>query len=158
MPGPAPIPTAILKARGSWRVSTRKGEPQPDGVIPAPPKWLDKAAKAVYREVAKWLENMHVGAKCDVNALCRYARTWVRWKQADLFIQKYGETYPNKDKAGHVTQFAPWPQVGIINRLSRELNYLEGQFGLTPAARTRISVEVPEPAKPEGKGRFFKAE
>lgn len=154
--GPAKTPTVILKRRGSWR-GDRPNEPQPGGNLPGPPKWLDRAAKQVYRQLAKHLTEMGVGKSPDSRALARYCRLWVRWKQADLFVRKYGETYPLKNDKGDVRCFMPFPQVTIMNQLSKQLSGLEGQFGLTPAARAGLNIEVPIPSKPEGKGRFFKA-
>lgn len=123
--------------------------------FPSAPKWLDKAGKDAYRQVVKMLTAMNVGKAPDANAVARYARLWVRWRQADTFIQKYGESYPLYDKNGKPKCFMPFPQVAIINKLSILLLRLEQEFGMTPAARTRIQVDVPESTQPEGKGRFF---
>jgi len=87
--------------------------------------------------------------------LARYCSLFVRWKRCAAFIQQYGESYPMKDKLGNVVSFAPHPQVNILNKLSGDLLRLEHEFGLTPSARARIEVDVPEPVEPEGKGRFF---
>jgi len=156
MPGPPRVPTEILKRRGSWLANARRNEPKPGAQIPRPPKWLDKAARDVYKQIASELVAMGVGRSPDVNALCRYCRNWVRWKQADEFIRTYGESYsiPGKDK--EVVCFMPFPQVSIVNKLEVSLSRLEQQFGLTPAARAKIQVEVPVVEKPESKDRFFK--
>jgi P27 family predicted phage terminase small subunit len=162
MSGPQRVPTEILKRRGSWLANTRKKEPKPCAQIPRPPKWLDKAARDVYKQIASELVAMGVGRSPDVNALCRYCRNWVRWKQADAFLQKYGETYTLfcKDKgegaAKTISCIMPFPQVSIVNKLEVSLSRLEQQFGLTPAARAKIQVEVPVVEKPESKDRFFK--
>jgi len=157
MSGPRPTPTAILEARGSWRAKTRKKEPKPKGGLPSAPKWLDKAGKEAYRQFVRMAEEMNVGKRPDANVAARYARLWVRWMQNDLHIQKYGETYPIHDKLGKVTCLMPFPQVTNVNKLSVLLLRIEQEFGMTPAARTRIQVDIPEPVEPEGKSRFFKA-
>lgn len=41
-----------------------------------------------------------------------------------------------------------------LSQLSRELLQLEREFGLTPAARTRLVVDLPEPAD-DDKAKFF---
>ena len=147
--GPAATPTSILEARGSWRAKVREREPECDATLPAAPRWLDDSGKAVYRQVAADLRAMGIGKKPDVNALVRYARLWVRWKQADEFLQKYGDSYPLKafDKNGceKIKCFMPFPQVSIVNKLSVLLLRLEQEFGLTPSARTNIKVDISAP-------------
>lgn len=96
----------------------------------------------VYRQVVADLKDMKVGKHPDRNALIRYSRLWVRWKQADVFLQKYGESYPIKNANGEVKCFMPFPQVSLVNKLSVLLLRLEQEFGLTPSARARINVEV----------------
>ena len=154
--GPRPTPTEILKRRGSREVAKREKEPKPTKGAPTIPAWLDKDAKTVWRQLVKELNAIGVMTKVDGNALARYCRLFVRWKQCDAFIRKYGESYPIKDDGGKVKSFQQFPEVGIVNRIGPQLLKLEQEFGLTPAARTRIEVDV-EPAKQtDDKSRFFK--
>lgn len=154
--GPTPTPTAILQRRGSREVASRANEPQPELGAPRCPAWLDKDAKAVWRQLVPQLDAIGVLTKIDGNALARYCRLFVRWKQCDAFVRKYGETYVAAYTEGKPTSFQQFPEVGIINRLGPQLLRLEQEFGLTPAARTRIQV-TPRPAvQADGKERFFK--
>jgi P27 family predicted phage terminase small subunit len=155
MSGPPRTPTPILAARGSWLAKTRKREPKPASTAPRCPAWLDKDGKAVWKQVVPMLATMGVLANTDGNALARYCRLWVRWKQADAFIQKYGETYPLKDEKGKVKCFQQHPQVGIVNKLSTTLLRLEQEFGLTPASRSRINVDVKVPPTQNDHGVSF---
>ncbi|NLA69222.1 MAG: P27 family phage terminase small subunit, partial [Gammaproteobacteria bacterium] len=78
-------------------------------------------------------------------------------KQCDSFVRKYGESYFVKDDYGkQIKTCQQFPEVGIINRLGVQLLRLEQEFGLTPAARTRIQVTVEPPKQTEGKARFFR--
>lgn len=153
--GPTPTPTEILKRRGSREVSKRKNEPHPDRGARCP-SWLDKDAKAVWQQVAKDLNALGVLTKVDANALARYCRLFVRWKKADAFLQQYGETYALKDDEGKPKCFQQFPEVGILNKLGPQLLRLEQEFGLTPAARARIQVEIDVPRVQDDKSRFFK--
>jgi len=94
---------------------------------------------------------MRVLTRIDGNALARYCQLWARWKKAELFAQKHGEVYPLKDESGRTKCLMPFPQVAIANKLAAQLTRLEQEFGMTPSARTRISVPVtliaPDPAK-----------
>lgn len=154
--GPAPTPTAILERRGSERAKRRRNEPQPEKGAPRCPAWLDRDAKTVWRQLIPQLDAIGVLTKIDGNALARYCRLFVRWRQCDEFIREHGETYTIEDGDKQVKCSQQFPEVGILNRLCAQLLKIEQEFGLTPAARTRIQV-TPRPAvQAEGKERFFK--
>ncbi|WP_455387464.1 phage terminase small subunit P27 family [Petrachloros mirabilis] len=154
--GPAPTPTEILKRRGSREISKRKNEPKPDKGQPVTPDMLDGDAKQVWDQLTDELDKIGVLTVIDGNALVRYCRMWVRWQQCDAFIKKYGESYPLKDANGNVRCFQQFPEVGILNKLSVLLLRLEQEFGLTPAARTRIQVDVSAAKQTKDKERFFR--
>jgi P27 family predicted phage terminase small subunit len=139
--GPRPVPTAVLKARGSARAGKNKKEPAPPPGRPACPDWLDDEAKQVWAQVIPLLEEMGVLTRADTNALARYCQLFARWKKAELFIQRFGESYPCKSGNGIVKCFLPFPQSGLSLKLSIALTRLEQEFGLTPSARSRIEVD-----------------
>jgi P27 family predicted phage terminase small subunit len=153
MSGPPKKPTALLSP-DSWRRKERAHEPQPTG-LPSAPRWLDKTTKAVYRQVASMLTAMGVGRMPDANVLCRYCRLWVRWKNADAQIQKFGEVQPMKDKTGKVICLALGAFTKLEKSLSADLLRIEQEFGMTPAARARIQVEIPQ-SKTESKAFLSK--
>jgi P27 family predicted phage terminase small subunit len=140
--GPVPLTKQMLQLRGSWRADRNDSEPQARPGRPGCPKWLDVEAKRVWRRVVPELEFMGVLAKVDRQALARYCQLWSRWKRAEEFLQKYGDTYPLKDEKGTVRCFMPWPQIAIASKLAAALGRLEQELGLTPAARTRIRTDV----------------
>ena len=156
--GPAPTPTPILQLRGSRRVTKRRSELEAKGPPGTPdcPDWLDADAKAKWFQLVPRLEQMGVLTLVDEGAVARYCHLWVRWRAAEDFIKKHGEMYPIKDDKGRTKCVQPWPQVATANKLAMQLTRLEQEFGLTPAARTRI--HVPRPAAPldSSKARFFK--
>lgn len=89
---------------------------------------------------------MKVGAAVDTKALERYCVDWLRWRRAQAYIAANGETYQLTDDSGAVRCIMPYPEVAIINKLNISLLRIEQEFGLTPAARTRIQVAAPTPA------------
>ena len=142
--GPPPTPTDILKLRGSWRAKGRLAEPKPPKGAPRCPSWLAAAAKIVWRQMVAILTELKVLTKADGNALARYCVMWVEWQACTAFVLKYGISYPLKEDKGKVKCFQQFPEVAQRNKLSGDLAKLEAEFGLTPAARTRIEVEVPD--------------
>ena len=140
-----------------------RNEPQPlDGKLSCP-DWLDDEAKQAWRQLLPMLDQMGVLSRIDRNALARYCQLWSRWKKAELFIQKHGDTYPLKDERGNIRCLQQFPQVAIAHKLAGQLTRLEQEFGMTPSARTRINVDrcriAPNPLAGGGpdKSRFFKS-
>jgi len=142
--GPPPTPTEILKLHGSKLVNKRREQTEAKGPAgkPSCPTWLDKDAKKAWKQLVPMLEFMGVLTRIDANALARYCETWVRWRHAQEFLKQKGEVYPLKDESGKVKCLMPFPQVAIANSLAQQLLRLEQEFGLTPAARTRIVVPL----------------
>ena len=151
--GPAPTPTQKLALAGSWRADRNKAEPQPEASNLSPPEWVSEEAKACWAEIAPQLDRMGVLKRIDENALARYCQLWSRWKAAELFIARHGETYPIKDGQGNVKYIQQLPQVAIASKLAQQLTRLEQEFGMTPSARTRIEVDMPSAVT--DKSRFF---
>lgn len=139
--GPRPLTSEVLEARGSWRAHANRAQPEAPPGRPSCPAWLDLDAKRAWRRIIRHLEFMRILSPADRHALARYCQLWSRWKKAELFLQKYGETYPLKGENGEIKCFMPWPQVAIAGKLAQALTRLEQEFGLTPSARTRIVVD-----------------
>jgi P27 family predicted phage terminase small subunit len=138
--GPAPTPTPILKLRSSTLVTQKRADAEVKGPTGRPKclKWLDPAAKAVWKQLIPQLETMGILSTVDRNALARYCQLWARWKKAELFIQQHGEAYPLKDENGKIKYLQPFPQVSIAHKLAALLTRLEHEFGMTPSARARL--------------------
>lgn len=183
--GPKPTPTALLKARGSWRAKTRPNEPQAGRGVPTIPRDLAGPAKEIWRELAPALDAMGVLSTNDGAALARYCQTLADWRRLNRLIQRKGFTFSTRTTAGHPT-IKTRPEVAVRKGLAGDLAKLEAQFGMTPAARAGLDVtaiftpgrkttqppapppaptEPPSPDKPgptppanviQGKDRFFK--
>ena len=137
--GPAPTPTAILAARGSWRAAARKGEPKPKIGTPVCPRWLSDEARKIWRRLVPLLVPSGVLTVVDGGALARYCDTWVRWHKATEALDKDGDVLVRRDGSMEAS-----PYVAIYRNLSDMLSRHESQFGLTPAARARLVVEKAE--------------
>jgi P27 family predicted phage terminase small subunit len=160
--GPAPTPTAILRLRGSWRAKTRPGEPQAPAGAPKCPRHLNEAQRKVWRQACKALESMGLLTQVDGAALERYVRYLVRWRANEDFLDRNGISFgvKNDDPSNYaakigdgtpaaVVDFEEYPQVKDSYKLNEALRQLETQFGLTPAARARLTAP-PANDKPKG--------
>ncbi|MBI5863377.1 MAG: phage terminase small subunit P27 family [Planctomycetes bacterium] len=146
--------------RGSKLVTKRRNQTEakgPEGT-PACPEWLDADGRLRWAELVPQLEAMGVLTLVDQGAVARYCHLWARWRKAEEFIAQHGEMYPLKDDKGRTKCVQPWPQVATANKLALQLTRLEQEFGLTPAARTRIHVTRKPANNPDNpKLRFFQA-
>ena len=154
--GPPPTPTAVLKLRGSTRVTQRRQIHEAQGPVgaPEPPDWLDEDARAMWDHLLPMLTGMGVLTRIDGNALARYCRLWSRWRKAEAHLDKHGELYPLKDDQGRVRYVQQWPQVAIAAKLAQQLTRLEQEFGMTPSARTRVPAR--NAAGPTDKSEYFR--
>lgn len=150
--GPAPVPTSILEARGSWRAKGRgaAGEPRPAVKAPACPGWLSKEAKAEWRRAAKVLVAMRVLTEGDRAVLAGYCQAWAEFRQADEAIQKSGLLI--KDAEGALRRN---PLLMVRNAAHDRMTRDAAQLGLTPAARTRVREIEEASSGANPKARFF---
>ena len=146
--GPAPTPTRKLDLRGSWRAGTRPGEPKPEPAPPVKPAALSPAAGVVWDELVPQLDAAGMVTPVDGRAFARYCELFPVWDELLAFLRKSGHAHPIKNSKGEVVGVRPYPQLRLALQVSEHLLRLEQHFGMTPAARARLSVEVPDVAEP----------
>ena len=78
------------------------------------------------------LRAMGLLAVVDKHALVAYCQTWARWKAAEEFLAKHGETYPIREEGGKVRCMQQWPQVAIARNLLLILKGYQQEFGKSP--------------------------
>lgn len=150
--GPAATPTAILKARGSWRAAEREGEVAfPDGT-PECPAWLGVEAKAEWdRQIANLVAG-GIACPADRALLAAYCEAWGEFVGLCYHI---AEMTRHDYAAGYEAAIA----AGLLNAKNKavdRLTRLAGQFGFSPAARSRVKgAEKEASGNGPGKARFF---
>lgn len=158
MGGIPPKPTALRILQGNpSRRPINAAEPKPEtvtGKIP-PPNELTGEALKIWDWMCVTLAKVGLLTICDLRILCRYCDLCVRWWAAKQFLDEHGETYEvvkpvrlyNKETKSWDTVDKPdkwlnYPQVKNYLAYSKELLRIEQELGLTPAARSRIQVEI----------------
>lgn len=144
--GPAATPTSILKIRGSRlaREREKQGEPQPDRGVPTRPHSVVKESRAVWTAVTKMLNDMQVLTVIDGGQLERYCLMFVQWRQIQRVVSRFGSTDDmliaslRNDETRSILRNL-WAE---YHRLNQALKQTEMQFGLTPAARARLTCMV----------------
>ena len=104
------LPTKVLELRGSFkhdpqRRRAREGEPEPTGVLGAPPDHLGESERARWNEVRKWCPWLTVADRYVVERVARLMTldranqaTSAQAKQLDLLLGRLGMTPSDRSK------------------------------------------------------------
>ena len=132
--GRKPIPTEIKILEGNpGKRPLNTHEPKPLKKAPPCPKWLEAEAKKEWRRLAKTLEAMGVLTEADMAAFAGYCQSYARWKEAEGRITDRGLVI--RTPSGYPQQV---PYISIAQQYLKLMQQFAEQFGLTPAARSRI--------------------
>jgi P27 family predicted phage terminase small subunit len=110
-------------------------EPLPPPASLDPPDWLDEPAKAEWRRLAPLLSANGVLTTMDVDALCAYCETWVRWKDATAKLKQLGLIIKSPNG-----MLMPSPYLVIANQAMTTMRVLLTEFGMTPSSRVRVAA------------------
>jgi P27 family predicted phage terminase small subunit len=147
-PGPPPIPLPVQRMRGNPSHLTKQrvhGEPRPaiDARCPEPPSFLSAYAVAEWWSVAPELHQLGPLTVVDVASLAAYCQSYAHWREAEEALARMAandpvnrgllvETQEGNKRRSPLVKIAADAAVDMVRHAS--------QFGLAPAARSRISV------------------
>lgn len=160
--GPKPLPTAILAKRNSWRQNENKCEPVPGRNLPPIPPGLTGIAKQVWEIYEPILYNMGVLTEVDGVAFEQLCKIYQQWKKYDDYLRRRGELQKVRDSKGRIREYKLHPYVKLRRDAQAQLDRCLANFGMTPSARSRISVDIrrkppatpQQPNNPEGLSRI----
>ena len=140
MSGRPPKPTAMRVIEGDRGKRGRsKQEPDPEYLAAenmVAPAWLPAAAKVVWDELVPALQKARLVAVIDVELLAHGCAAIAMCRKATIRAHKK-TVIAGKDGAGD--SLSPWL---IVQSMSfKQLNAVLLQFGVGPAARTRIAIQ-----------------
>lgn len=134
--GRPPKPTHLKIVAGNpGRRPLNDEEPRPVVEIPKRPPELSKDAAAEWKRISKELHELGMLTKIDRAALAAYCQAWARWIEAQKALQQFGTVV--RSPSGYPMQS---PYLAIANEAFRQMLALLTEFGMTPAARSRIRV------------------
>ena len=144
MKGRRPKPThlkVITGNPGKRPLNTR--EPKPAIALPTCPAHLCPSAKAEWKRLAHLLHDIGLLSGLDRTALAAYCQAYGRWVEAE---KKLKETPAILKMPSGYLQQNPW--LTIANKQLELMARFMVELGLTPSARCRIAVVVPNGTKP----------
>jgi P27 family predicted phage terminase small subunit len=143
--GQRPIPTHLKLLRGNpGKQRLPMNEPQPEQSIdvPDPPPFITGYAADEWWTVATELHRLGLLTKIDVAPLAAYCHSYGQWRMAAESLARMAANDPLmhgqiiKTKYGDA---ATNPLVNIARKHAGDMVRFAAEFGLSPAARTRIS-------------------
>lgn len=139
MPAPRPVPIELNKLRGNpSRRPINDAAPTPKIQRPPCPKHITGEARKEWNRVCKDLIALRLLGKIDRAALAAYCQTWAAWVESCEKLQIDGmySTTPN----GYVQQSAAFT---TMMQTAKAMKAYLVEFGMTPAARAKLTVEKP---------------
>jgi P27 family predicted phage terminase small subunit len=146
MRGPPPKPTAIKAAEGNpGKRRLNRSELLEDPQAPVCPSWLDSRGRRIWRTLVPLLMNSGVLRELDqiqLANLCDATSILISAKEAMDKLPAEARLIVKTPNGSFQTN----PLLSIINTQRQIISRLAAEFGLSPAARARLTVEdMPQP-------------
>lgn len=142
--GPPKKPTRLEVLQGNpGKRKINADEPQPRVGDLVPPDWLTPEAREEWDRIVPELERLKLITQIDLAMLTAYCVQWGVYVKAARQLARQGLTFKSKNKQGATYQ-GTRPQFSIAVRALEQCRMLAQEFGLTPAARTKLKVEASE--------------
>lgn len=135
--GKKPMPTAMLKANGTYEHGKHGNRLEADG-IPTQPSI--QSANETFQWLVKKLDDLGVVAEVDAMALQMLADAWEDYQSARNVVKEQGPTYATTTAQGDL-MWRPRPEVLMMNQSWSKVEKMMVQFGLTASSRAKIETQ-----------------
>jgi P27 family predicted phage terminase small subunit len=140
MPGRKRKPTAMVKAAGTYRKDRHENrlDVQED-VQGRPDLPTYQSSEETFHWLVKHLDDLGVVAELDAIALQMLSDAWEDYCAARQVIKTLGPTYTTTTAQGD-EMHRPRPELGMMNGAWDRIKKMLPEFGLTAAARAKLSA------------------
>jgi P27 family predicted phage terminase small subunit len=146
--GPRPVPTHLRVLRGNPGHRPIRDEPRPlvPDDCPEPPDFVTGYGADEWWRIASELHRLGLLTLIDIGPLAAYCVAYGRWKTAEEALAKIASNDPQTSglllKRDNVVMQNPL--VSVARKAAGDMLRAASEFGLTPAARSRIAAGVGE--------------
>lgn len=149
--GKAPVPTKLKLVAGVAKNRINHDEPQPDEGVPQCPS-TDELVVQIWDYTVVQLRRMQVLTMADRDLLYAFCEAVAMHRRASAEIARDGIVL----HVGGGLGSAPHPALRAQAQAQQVIKSLGTEFGLTPAARSRIKVaDQKAPEKAQGASRLL---
>lgn len=142
MAGRRPTPTELKLVRGNpGKRAINKKEPQPARRIPSTPAHLTCEGQVAWGRLTVLLDRMGVLTEADGFALERLCDCYAEILALRETVDAQGRTYETTSTQGELVLKAN-PAVAMLADVDRRFKSYLVEFGLTPAARSKVQVKT----------------
>ncbi len=150
MRGRTPTPTNLKLLTGNpGKRPINMSTFSPEACVPRCPPMLGGEAKKEWTRITRELNRYHMIAEVDRGLLAMLCTSWARFVEAEKMIEKAAATGGQglfvKTPNGFPVQ-SPW--VAVSNKSIETYKSLCAEFGLSPAARTRVAPQTSQMSFP----------
>lgn len=155
MAGRRPKPTHLRVVAGNaGKRPLNKLEPKPRRELPSPPAHMSDAARVAWGRLTVILDRMGVLTEADAYALERLAELYAEMVALSEVIAAEGRTYETVTETGS-SIFRPRPEVAMLADADRRFRAYLIEFGLTPAARSKVKADGGDEEKANPAAAYF---
>ena len=143
MKGRKPVPTRLKEMQGTaqpCRILDNEMEVSKLGNIPAPPFELSEMALREYYIICEELYAKKMLHLVDLSLLTAYSNEMALYIETEKILRQSGRIDEFYNEDGQLIRRQAKPEQKIANDAINKALKLAVQFGLTPSARTRISM------------------
>lgn len=150
--GPKPLPANVHLLRGNpgkkALASLLDDVVRPDVAVPPCPQHLEPEARAEWKRIAPHLRRLGLISQIDRAALTGYCVAWGRHVWAERRIKELSEGDATRDKGYIGVTPSGYQQISVHTQMSnRALELMAkflAEFGMSPAARSRVTASDPQ--------------
>lgn len=144
---------AVQGNAGKRKINRR--EPKPTPGIPEMPSHLgkDPVAREKWKQMVPILNRMGVLTTADGDGLAAYCSLFSQWVKCEAAIRKLGLFFADIDEESGLAKPKQNPAVRLKQDTLRLMRQFENEFGLTPAARSNLSVGQGRDLEPDVKAQ-----
>jgi len=147
--GRKPTPDKLKLIKGTARPDRMNPDaPAHNAGVASAPAWLSERAEELFVQISATLLGMGIASPDDQHALAMLASRLEEVELMTAVLEDGGRTYEQKDEQGNVRMRRAAPEVGLRNEAMRHAQSLLAEFGLTPAARSKVSAGKKTEANP----------
>lgn len=150
MPGRKKTPERLKVIAGTSRPDrANPNEPKARAGAAVAPAWLSERAAEIFDRITVTLLGMGIASPDDADALAMLASRLEEIEICTAVIEDAGRTYEKRDpETDELLMIRARPEVGMRNEALRHAQSLLSEFGLSPAARAKVSAQKTQDENP----------